>query len=407
MESRKRRPMGTSKFLTNCNVVDCDTDGRYRILSNTTLRIVNGIISSIGEEVPIDAQNVIDMGGRLVTPGLIDAHTHLIYGGDRSNEFAQRLRGATYEEIANAGGGITSTVNESRKLNDENLLAATKARLMEMARGGTTTIEIKSGYGLDYADELRLLKLIQRVKEWAPISVTATYLAAHALPNGYEGTKGQYIDEVVDSRLPELFELGLFDKVDLFCDEIAFSFDDSLKVIEWCSNKGVRFSVHGEQLTHTGIAREASLRGALSVDHLERVTKEDIETISTTDTVAILLPGAYYFLRETIAPPVLDLLEAGCKVAIATDHNPGTSPLYSLPLAMNFAATLFRLPPDIALASVTRWAAKALGFDDRGAIEVGKRGDLAVWNLDHPDQLCYRIGSNDLETIFVNGEKVL
>lgn len=399
--------MDTSTFLTNCNVADCDTDGRYRIQNDTTLQITDGLIASIGKEVPTNAQDVIDLGGRLVTPGLIDAHTHLIYGGDRSNEFAQRLRGATYEEIAKAGGGITSTVNETRKLNDEELLAVTKARLMEMVRGGTTTIEIKSGYGLSYVDELRLLKLIQRVKDWAPISVATTFLAAHALPNDYQGTKSEYVDEVVGERLPKLFELGLFDKVDLFCDQIAFSLDDSLKIIEWCSSKGVKFSVHGEQLTHTGIAREASLRGALSVDHLERATIEDIRTISTTDTVAILLPGAYYFLRETIAPPVLDLLEAGCEVAIATDHNPGTSPLYSLPLAMNFAATLFRLPPDIVLASVTRWAAKALGFEDRGAIEVGKRCDLAVWNLNHPNQLCYRIGSKDLETIFVNGEKVL
>ncbi len=399
--------MESISSLVNCTVADCDANGNYRVRHNASVTIRDGLISAIEGKKPSRTVNTIDLGGRLVTPGLIDAHTHLIYGGDRSNEFAQRLRGASYEEISKAGGGITSTVSSTCNLDDDSLLETTKGRLMKMASGGTTTIEVKSGYGLTYPDELRLLQLIKKLKEWSPIAVTSTFLAAHALPTRYEGTKSHYVEEVINERLPELLRLGLFDKVDLFCDEIAFSLEDSLKIIDWCNVRGVNFSVHGEQLTRTGIAKEASLRGALSIDHLERATVEDIETISSTQTIPILLPGAYYFLRETVAPPVKAMIEAGCKIAIATDHNPGTSPLYSLPLAMNLAATLFRIPPNIALAAVTRWAAQALGYFDRGSIEVGKRADLAVWNLDHPDQLCYRIGSNDLEYIFSGGKRAL
>ncbi|MDA8278394.1 MAG: imidazolonepropionase [Actinomycetota bacterium] len=399
--------MESISSLVNCTIADCDANGNYRVRHNASVTIRDGLISAIEGKKPSRTVNTIDLGGRLVTPGLIDAHTHLIYGGDRSNEFAQRLRGASYEEISKAGGGITSTVSSTCNLDDDSLLETTKGRLLKMAGGGTTTIEVKSGYGLTYPDELRLLQLIKKLKEWSPITVTSTFLAAHALPAQYEGTTSHYVEEVINERLPELHRLGLFDKVDLFCDEIAFTLEDSLKIIDWCKGRGVNFSVHGEQLTHTGIAREASLRGALSVDHLERATVDDIETISSTQTVSILLPGAYYFLRETVAPPVKAMIEAGCKIAIATDHNPGTSPLYSLPLAMNLAATLFRIPPNIALAAVTRWAAQALGYFDRGSIEVGKRADLAVWNLDHPDQLCYRIGSNDLEYIFSGGKRAL
>ncbi|MDA8196018.1 MAG: imidazolonepropionase [Actinomycetota bacterium] len=392
--------------LKNATIADCDNDGRYRILRDSSLIIQDGIIKAIGDATSLAVDEIIDLGGRLVTPGLIDVHTHLIYGGDRSHEFSLRLNGATYEEISRAGGGISSTVISTRQLDDDSLLAQTKERLTSMAASGTTTIEIKSGYGLSFEDERRLLELIQRIKASSPINIFATYLAAHAMPKEFNGTKSDYIDEVVSTRLPELHRRNLFDKVDLFCDSIAFSLQDSLRIIDWCTTNAIPFSVHGEQLTHSGIAKEAALRGALSVDHLEQVTHEDVHSIAKTDTVSVLLPGAYYFLRETVTPPIEQILKAGCKVAIATDHNPGTSPLYSLPLAMNLASTLFRIPTNIALAAVTRWAAQALGYVDRGAIEVGLRADLAIWNLEHPDQLCYRIGSNDLEETFVLGERV-
>ena len=349
----------------------------------------------LGRETDLPATPVpsleIDVGGALVTPGLIDPHTHLVYGGDRAAEFELRLTGATYEQIARAGGGIRSTVRATRAASDEALfqLAAQRARVL-MAEG-VTTVEIKSGYGLDQVHEARCLAVARRLGVELPLSVRTTSLGAHALPDEFTGRPDDYIDEVC-SWLATQQQSGLVDAVDVFCDTIGFTPDQTRRVFDRARALGLPVKLHAEQLSNQEGARLAAEYGALSCDHLEHLSDEGIAAMRAAGTVAVLLPGAYYFIRETRLPPIQALREAGVPIAIATDHNPGSSPALSLPLMLNMACTLFRLTPEEAWRGVTVNAARALGLADRGRLLAGMRADLAIWHVEHPREIAYRFG---------------
>lgn len=338
-----------------------------------------------------------DLGGRLVTPALIDCHTHLVFGGNRSNEFRMRLEGASYEEIARAGGGIVSTMKATRALDEQGLVEAALPRLDALIAEGVGTVEIKSGYGLTVEDELKMLRAARKLAEIRPVRIRTSYLAAHAVPPEYKGRADAYLDEVVLPGMEAAQAQGLADAVDGFCEGIAFSPAQIARVFEHAGKLGLPVKLHADQLSNLGGAGLAAGFGALSADHLEHLDADGAKDMASAGSVAVLLPGAYYFLREKQAPPVRLLREAGAKIAIATDCNPGSSPLSSLLLAMNMACTLFGLMPEEALAGVTREAAAALGLaDETGTIEAGKRAEFAVWDVEDPAELSYRIGFNPL-----------
>lgn len=333
-----------------------------------------------------------DLHGLLVTPGLIDAHTHLVYGGHRAREFELRLQGATYEEIARAGGGIRSTVAATREASDDALFDAALARARTLMAEGVTTVEIKSGYGLSFEHEARCLRAARRIAQTLPITVRTTSLAAHALPPEFEGRADDYIDAICQ-WLPQWHAEGLVDAVDGFCERIAFTPAQIERVFHTARTLGLPVKLHAEQLSDSGGAALAARYAALSADHLEYLSDEGIAAMAAAGTVAMLLPGAYYFLRETKLPPIAALREAGVPIAIATDHNPGSSPTLSLPLMLNMACTLFRLTPEEALAGATRHAATALGLGaSHGQLRAGYRADFALWAVDHPNELAYRFG---------------
>lgn len=343
-----------------------------------------------------------DCGNRLVTPALIDCHTHLVFGGNRAKEFEMRLEGATYEEIARAGGGIVSTVAATRALSEDELVEAALPRLDALVAEGAHTVEIKSGYGLTIGDELKMLRAARRLGAMRKVRVRTSYLAAHAVPAEYKGRADAYIDEIVLPGLKAAHGEGLVDAVDGFCEGIAFSPEQMARIFERARGLGIPVKLHAEQLSNLGGAALAASFGALSADHLEYLDEAGAEAMAKSGTVAVLLPGAFYFLREKQAPPVDALRRAGVPIAIATDCNPGSSPLASLLLTMNMASTLFRLTPEEALAGVTRNAARALGLaDEIGTIEAGKRAELAVWDVGHPAELAYRIGFNALDRVIV------
>ncbi|WP_423208064.1 imidazolonepropionase [Paracoccus yeei] len=387
-----------------------DETGGYGLIPQASLVVEDDRISWVGPEADLPERYADaprrDLGGRLVTPGLIDCHTHIVFGGDRAREFEMRLEGAGYEEIARAGGGILSSVRATRDADEASLLKSALRRVDHLIAEGVTTIEIKSGYGLTVADELKMLRVARLIEARREVTVRTTWLAAHALPPEYQGDRAGYIRDVVIAGMDAAHAEDLVDAVDGFCEGIAFSRDEMAAIFDHAKTLGLPVKLHAEQLSDLHGAAMAARHGAMSADHLEWLGQDGVDAMAASGTVAVLLPGAFYTLRETQLPPVGALRDAGVPIALATDCNPGTSPLTSLLLAMNMGATLFRLTPAECLAGVTRNAARALGLADRGVIAPGMRADLAIWDVHAPAELTYRIGFNPLHARIFGGDLV-
>lgn len=389
----------------------CEGNTAFGLLDAAAIGIHKGKVVWIGASADIptqqleECQSQLDCKGRLVTPGLIDCHTHMIYGGNRANEFEMRLKGASYEEIALAGGGIASTVKATRESSEAALFESAKHRLQPFLEEGVTTVEIKSGYGLDLENELKMLTVARRLGEQLPLDIVTTFLGAHATPPEYKDANDDYIAQVCDTMLPAVAAAGLADAVDAFCENIAFSYEQVERVFNAAKDHSLPIKLHAEQLSNQKGATLAANMGALSVDHLEFLAPEDVTFLKRNDTVAVLLPGAYYFLRETQLPPIAALRHHKVAIAIASDSNPGSSPVSSLLLMLNMACTLFRLTPEESLAGVTRNAAKALNIDnDVGTLELGKSANMVLWDVQNPAELSYHIGHNPCHTVMYRGQ---
>jgi imidazolonepropionase len=385
----------------------------YGEIRNAALAVCDGRIAWLGEASQLTPEQrdcvtqTVDGKGAWMTPGLIDCHTHLVFGGQRAAEFELRQQGASYEAIARAGGGIVATVVATREASREQLVESALQRVERLLRGGVTTVEIKSGYGLETAAELKMLQAAARVNELAPISVETTFLGAHALPSEFAGASDAYIQVVCDDMLPRVAELGLVSAVDAFCETVGFSQQQTERVFARATELGLPVKLHADQLTDGGGAELAARFRALSADHLEYTSVSGVKAMAASGTVAVLLPGAFYFLRETRVPPVALLRQHQVPMAVATDFNPGSSPLGSLLLAMNMACTQFGLTPAEALAGATRCAAQALGLGhDRGQLAVGLRADLALWDIESPAELSYWIDGPACHGLVVAGEMV-
>jgi imidazolonepropionase len=389
--------MSQTLFI-NATLATLQGDSGYGLRPQAALLVDGARIAWIGDaaEAPaLDAAELVDCEQRLLTPGLIDCHTHLVYGGDRADEFEQRLEGASYAEIAAAGGGILSTVAATRAASEDELFAAALPRVRALLAEGVTTLEIKSGYGLDCDHEIKVLRVAERLGRELGIRLQKTFLGAHALPPEFDERADDYIDLVCDEMLPRAHAAGLVDAVDVFIESIAFSREQGERVLERAQQLGLPVKAHAEQLSDSGGALMAAGRGALSVDHLEYLAADDVPRLAASGSVAVLLPGAFYVLRETRLPPLDALREHGVPIALASDANPGSSPIHSLLLVLNLACTLFRLTPAEALRGVTLNAARALGMDaDIGSLEAGKQADLVLWDVNRPAMLSYRVGVN-------------
>ena len=401
-------------IIVNANIATMTDGGNgYGEILNGAIAIENGTIVWVGceSELPeYDKQSVqvIDAKGQWVTPGFVDCHTHAVYGGNRANEFEMRLNGASYEEIAQAGGGIVSTVAATRAATTQELLNAALPRVRAMQAQGMTTIEIKSGYGLDTENEIKMLEVAQQIAQALPVSVQKTFLGAHAVPVEYKGKADEYIKLVCQEMIPQVAKQNLADAVDVFCEGIGFSAEQTEQVFLAAKQAGLRVKVHAEQLSNLGGTELAAKYHALSSDHIEFLDEAGICAMKQADMTAVLLPGAFYFLRETQLPPIELLRKHGVAMAVATDANPGTSPINSPQLMLNMACTLFRLTPAEALAGLTCHGAKALGLSDcKGQIAVGYDADIAMWNISQPAELCYQIGVNPLTKLFYKGSIVI
>ncbi len=393
----------------NARLATLADDSDWGMVDNGALLVQSGQLAWIGplQNMPAavrkQATSEIDLGGALVTPGLVDCHTHLVYGGQRAREFEMRLEGASYAEIARAGGGIRSTVAATRAASEQQLLVSARKRALSLLAEGVTSIEIKSGYGLSLAHERRCLSIARALGRELPLSVFTSYLAAHALPPEFEGRADDYIESVCQ-WMPTLHAEGLIDAVDAFCENIGFTPAQTRRVFEAARALGLPIKLHAEQLSDQGGAALAAEFGALSCDHLEWLSESGIAAMRASSTVAVLLPGAYYYLRETRLPPIEGLRAAGVPIALASDHNPGSSPGLSLLLMINMACTLFRLTPLEAVLGVTAHGASALGLPDRGRLVAGRRADFAAWDLEHPNELAYWFGHNPCRRVVVGGK---
>lgn len=398
-------------LLTDANIATMDPtrDTPYGIIKNAALAIKNGEIVWLGEQASLPSFDVfatptLSIKGQWLTPGLIDCHTHLVFAGSRAQEFEQRLQGVSYEQIAAQGGGIASTVKATRAADREQLFVDAKDRLNTLLKEGVTTVEIKSGYGLDTENEIKLLEVARLLGEHHPIDIKTTFLGAHALPKEYKGRADEYIDLVCNEMLEQVVAGDLADAVDVFCENVGFSYEQTKRVFAAATKHNLPVKCHAEQLSNQHGAELVAEFNGLSADHIEYLDEQGVEAMAKAGTVAVLLPGAFYFLRETKQPPIELLNQYKVPIAIASDFNPGTSPLCSVQLMMNMACTLFRLTPEQALAGVTCNAAKALGLNDRGVLKVGARADIAHWQISHPSQLSYQFGVNKLSNLWILGK---
>jgi len=399
---------GWDLLLTDVHLATMSGGGAaYGIVDNAALAISGGNIAWVGpaSDLPAnDSREVRSLDGGWLTPALIDCHTHLVFAGNRAAEFEQRSQGISYEEIARSGGGIMSTVNATRAASNDDLLSATLARLNSLKREGVATVEIKSGYGLNVEAELRMLAVTRQLAANSGLSIRTTFLGAHAVPTEYKGRSGDYIDLVCDEMLPAAHEAQLADAVDAFCENIAFSTDEVARVFEVAGSFGIPVKLHADQLSDSGGAALAAGFAALSADHLEFTSSAGVKAMADAGTAAVLLPGAFLTLGETQLPPIDAMRDNDVRIAIATDCNPGTSPICSLRAAMNLASTMFHLDPEECLAGVTRNAACALGLEqDRGTLEVGKRADIVAWDIGHPRELSYWMGLNNMVEMLIDG----
>ncbi|MBU1439173.1 MAG: imidazolonepropionase [Gammaproteobacteria bacterium] len=388
-----------------------DNGQPYGTIRDGALAVKDGLIAWCGPKAELPACDLLttplyDGQGQWLLPGFIDCHTHLVYAGSRANEFEMRLNGASYQDIAAAGGGIKSTVAATRAASHEELFVLGKDRLNALLSQGVTTVEIKSGYGLNLETELKILEVAKLLDENHPIQIEKTFLGAHALPQEYANDSEGYLDLVVDLMLPALHQQGLVDAVDVFCEGIGFSVAQSRRLFEKAKALGLPVKAHAEQLSALGGASLVAEFSGLSADHIEYLTEADVQAMSAAGTVAVLLPGAYYFLRETKMPPIELLRQYQVPIAVSTDLNPGTSPLCNLPLMLNMACTLFRLTPEEALLGVTSHAAKALGKTDRGMLQAGKRADFGLYAITQPAELCYQFGVSQLKQLIIHGKEV-
>ena len=396
-------------LLTGTNIATLanGSDG-YGEVPNAALAVKDGRIAWLGPESDLPAKTAGEtrnLGGRWLTPALIDCHTHIVFAGDRSAEFEMRRTGASYEEIARAGGGIMSTVNATRDASQAELAIAASRRLRSLQMEGVATVEIKSGYGLDLNTEVRMLETARALGDKSQSTVT-TFLGAHTVPAEFTGRADDYISFVVDEVLPAVHENQLADAVDAFCETIAFTTDQVARVFEKARDLGLQVKLHADQLSDGGGAALAASFGALSADHLEYTGESGVRAMADSGTVAVMLPGAFLVLGETQHPPITILRDCQVPIAIATDCNPGTSPVCSLRTAMSLAVTLFGMTPEESLAGVTRVAAQALGLNDRGTLSTGLRADIAEWDIGHPRELAYWIGLNQLHRLYVGGQVI-